>query len=81
MEPLERRDAFLNVSKYGCKLFLNMEPLETPVSKYGTTGTGVCKQFPNREPLEPSVSNLRTVGTGGFKQILNRELLEPPVSK
>ena len=74
MEPLERRDAFLNVSKYGCKQFLNMEqlergvaiqflnmePLETPVSKYGTVGTGGCKQFPHREPLEPSDTKLRT---------------------
>ena len=58
MELLERRDAFLKIFKYGCKQFLNMEQLErgiaiqflnrelleTPVSKYGTVGTGVGLQ-------------------------------------
>ena len=79
MEPLKRRVAFLNVSKYGCKQFLNMEPLERgvaiqfpnreqldpPVSKYGTVGTGGCKHFLNGERLKPSVSQYGTVGTGG----------------
>ena len=79
MEPLEGGVAFLNVSKYGCQRFLNMEllergvaiqfsnrePLETPVSKYGTVGAGSCKQFLNREPLEPPVSSYGTVESEG----------------
>ena len=63
---VETRDAFLNISKYGCKQFLNMEQLER----------GVAIQFLNREPLEPPVSKYGTVGTGGCKQFLNKEPLE-----
>ena len=75
MEPLEWGVAFQNVSKYGCKRFhnvepmergvaiqfLNREPLETPVSKYGTVGAGGCKQSLNREPLESGFSSYETV--------------------
>ena len=66
MEPCERGIAIQ---------FLNREPLEPPVSKYGTAGTGGYKQFLNRKPLKPPVSKLRTVGTGGCKQFLNRKPL------
>ena len=62
MEPLERGVAFLNVSKYGCKQLLNMEPcemgvaiqflnrepFEPPVSKYGVAGTGDCRSEERR---------------------------------
>ena len=54
MEPLERGVAIQ---------FLNSEPLEPPVSKYGTVGTGGCKQFLNRERLEPPVYEYIAVGT------------------
>ena len=105
MEPLERGVAFLNVSKYGCKRFLNKEPLEwglQAVSKeLQTVGNsfylgnhwnhkflnmeplerGVAIQFLNREPLETPVSKYGTVGAGSCKQFLNREPLEPPFSK
>ena len=45
--------------------FLNIEPLEPPLSKHGTVGTGGCKQFLNRDPFEPPVSKYGTVGNGG----------------
>ena len=56
--------------------FLNREPLESPVSKYGTAGTGVAflnvsKWFLNMKPLERRVAI----------QFLNKEPLEPIVSK
>ena len=60
MEPLERGVA---------NQFLNREPLETPVSKYGTVGAESCKQFLNREPLEPPVSIYGTVGKGGCNPV------------
>ena len=59
MEPLERVVAFLKVSKYGCKRFLNIELLER----------GIAIQFLNREPLEPTVSKNGTVGTGGLQTV------------
>ena len=80
MEPLERgvANSFLRVAS-SWKQFLNREPLEPPLSKYGTVGTGVaflnvpkygCKRFLNMEQLERGVAI----------QFLNREPLEPPVS-
>ena len=45
MEPFDCGVAFLYVSKYGRKQFLNREPLEPPVSKYGTVETGVENSF------------------------------------
>ena len=45
--------AFIKVYKYGCKQFINMEPLERGFY-----------QFLNREPLGPPVSRYGTVGTG-----------------
>ena len=67
MEQLERRVAIQ---------FLNRDPLEPPVSKYGTAGTGVAslnvyKWFLNMKPLERRVAI----------QFLNKEPLEPIVSK
>ena len=43
MEPLERGVAIQ---------FLNKEPFEPPVSKYGTAGTRGCKQFLKKDTLE-----------------------------
>ena len=54
MEFLERGVAFLNVSKYGRKRFLNMEPFER----------GVAIRFLNREPLEPPVSSTKLLERG-----------------
>ena len=59
---------FLNrelLERGGCKQFLNREPLEPPVSRYGKVGKGFAIQFLNREPLDPPVSLYGTVGTGG----------------
>ena len=59
MEPSEGGFAFRIVTKYGCKRFLNVEPLER----------GVAIQFLNREPLEIPVSKYGTVGTGGLQTV------------
>ena len=54
MELLEPGVAFLIVSKYGRKRYLDMEPFER----------GVAVRFLNREPLEPPVSSTKLLERG-----------------